>query len=62
MCTHRLRPRPPINPLGRVAVDEDDPSLITAPVAEEDLRLPFAEVEAEMHEGGVVAAAHRHGG
>ncbi len=44
-----------------MAVDEDDPRLITAPVAEEDLRLPFAELEAELHEQGVVAGAHRHG-
>lgn len=40
-------------------MDEDDPARIAAPVAEEDMRLPFGELEAEFSEGGVVAGAHR---
>lgn len=54
---HRLRPCPP--PLGREVLDEDDPARIVAAVAEEDMRLPFGELEAEFTEGGMVAAAHR---
>lgn len=45
--------------MGQVVLDPDDPARIVAPVAEEDLRLPFGELEAEFTEGGVVAAAHR---
>lgn len=39
-------------------VDEGDPSLIAVPVPEQDQRVEFGEVEAEMREGGVISAAH----
>lgn len=39
-------------------VDEGDPSLIAVPVPEQDQRVEFGEVEAEMLEGGVISAAH----